>query len=305
LSPDGSKVLCNLWGSTGVQPATANPDGSHFRLLNQHLPFDLFCLNWSPSGKRLLCHSEGMANPADAGLYTARSSDAGALVRVSNTLPGGFDIGYGYSPNGSRILYTRFDSKGHGTLLSVKSDGRDPVPLSSRSLSVIDLGFFDRVGADWSANGSRVAFAAFSSTAPPKRALGLFVVHADGTGRRRVTPKGLGALSAHWSPNGRLIAFTGCKLSQTNCGKPQAWVVRPRGSGLRRVTTRADGGHFLTPAWSPNSHKLLLNSHKLLVNNKKKRQFSLWTVHANGSGLFKLETTPRYSLYEWGRAPSR
>src|SRR5213083_495157 len=29
LSPDGSKVLCNLWGSTGVQPATANPDGSH------------------------------------------------------------------------------------------------------------------------------------------------------------------------------------------------------------------------------------------------------------------------------------
>jgi hypothetical protein len=37
-SPDSSKVLCNLWseenGVENVQPATANPDGSDFRLLN-------------------------------------------------------------------------------------------------------------------------------------------------------------------------------------------------------------------------------------------------------------------------------
>jgi hypothetical protein len=44
LWPDGSKVLCNLWGDSGVQPATANPDGSGFTLINQHLPLDLFCL---------------------------------------------------------------------------------------------------------------------------------------------------------------------------------------------------------------------------------------------------------------------
>jgi hypothetical protein len=40
-----------------------------------------------------------MADPADAGLSTVRSSDAGDLIRVSTTLPGGFDIGYGYSPD--------------------------------------------------------------------------------------------------------------------------------------------------------------------------------------------------------------
>ena len=49
---------------------------------------------------------EGLANPADAGLYTMQSSDAGDLVRVSTTLPGGFE--YGYSPDGYRILYARF-----------------------------------------------------------------------------------------------------------------------------------------------------------------------------------------------------
>ncbi len=130
-SPDSSKVLCNLWTPDGVpQPATANPDGSGFTLLNSNLPLDLFCLNWSPTGARLLCHSEGMANPADAGLYTVRSSDAGDLVRVSTTLPGGFDDGYGYSPDGSRILYAQFDSNDIATLFSVKPDGSDPIQLS-------------------------------------------------------------------------------------------------------------------------------------------------------------------------------
>jgi len=117
-SPDGSKVLCNLWSEDGVQFATANPDGSGFTLLDPNLPLDLYCLSWSPDGARLLCHSEGM-NSADAGLYTVRSSDAGDLVRVIATPPKSFDNGYGYSPDGSRVLFARFDSDDKGTLFSV------------------------------------------------------------------------------------------------------------------------------------------------------------------------------------------
>src|SRR6266545_2960106 len=146
-SPDSSKVLCNLWSEESVQPATANPDGSDFTLLNPNLPLDLFCLSWSPDGTRLLCHSEGIANPADAGLYTVRSSDAGDLVRVTTTPPDHFDDGYGYSPDGSRILFGRFDSSGRGVLFSVTPDGGGAVQLSPPNLGVIDLGFFDRDGA--------------------------------------------------------------------------------------------------------------------------------------------------------------
>jgi len=129
-----------------------------------------------------------------------RSSDAGDLVRVTTTLPGGFDNGYGYSPDGSRILYAQF-ANGHGTLFSVKPDGSDPVQLSPPALSVIDLGFFDFVGADWAPDSSRVAFAAFDQSS---RRTGLFVVNADGSGLRQITPSGIGGLSAQWSPNGDL-----------------------------------------------------------------------------------------------------
>jgi TolB protein len=255
-------------------------------LLNPSLP--LGCLNWSPDGTRLLCTTPEEANPAEKGLYTVRSSDGGDLVRVTATPPTGLDIGYGYSPDGSRILFARFDSSDNGTLFSVKPDGSDPIQLSSAGLSVIDLGFFDRIGADWAPDGSRVAFAAFDQSS---RRTGLFVVNADGSGLRQLTPSGVGAVSAQWSPNGALIAFSSC------CGISHAWVVHPNGTGLKRVTP----SRFLTPVWSPDSTKLLLN--RLDRNN----QISLWTANTDGSELSEL--TDPVSLccpysYAWGSAPA-
>jgi Tol biopolymer transport system component len=299
-SPDSSKLLCNVFGHNGPQPATANPDGSDFTYLNTNLPLDLFCLFWSPGGTRLLCHSEGILDPADAGLYTVRSSDAGDLVRVTTSLPGGFDDGYGYSPDGSRILYAQF-ANGHGTLFSVKTDGSDPVQLSSPGLSVKDLDFFDQAGADWSPDGSRVAFAAFNGSNHFSTAL--YVVNADGTGLHQITPPGFGALSAQWSPNGALIAFTGCASSERTCGipqtwvVPQAWVVHPDGSGLRQVTPPVSGAIFLTPVWSPDSTKLLLN------RQDANGETSLWTANTDGSELAKLTDTEGLTPYAWGSAP--
>jgi Tol biopolymer transport system component len=288
-SPDSSKVLCQLLSEEGPQPATANPDGSGFTLLNPNLQLGLACVNWSPDGTRLLCITTEEANPAEKGLYTVRSSDAGDLMRVTATPPGGFDIGYGYSPDGSRILYARFTDE-QGTLFSVKPDGSDPVQLSPPALSVIDLDFFDRVGADWAPDSSRVAFAAFDQSS---RRTGLFVVNADGSGLRLVTPAGIGALSAQWSPNGALIAFTSC------CGLPQAWVVQPNGTGLRQVTPPVGRAVFWTPVWSPDSTKLLLN------RQDRNNQTSLWTVNTDGSELSKLtDTVSLGASPAWGSAPA-
>ena len=119
-----ARLLCNVWGQNHVQPATANPDGSGFRLLNPARKLDLFCLSWSPDGRRLLCHSEGMLNPAQAGLYSIRAADGRDLVRITATPSGFFDNGYGFSPDGSRVLYARFDPHGHGVLFSAQSNER-------------------------------------------------------------------------------------------------------------------------------------------------------------------------------------
>ena len=155
------------------------------------------------------------------------------------------------------------------------------------------------MGADWSPDGSRVTFAASKSG----HVSALFVVNADGTDLRQITPSGLGAISAQWSPNGDLIAFTSCASSPRTCfrtqagqldlgGSPQAWVVRPDGTGLREVTPLS-----LTPVWSPDSTKLLLNRFSATG------QTSLWTVNSDGSQLAKLTDTERLTSYAWGSAP--
>jgi Tol biopolymer transport system component len=48
----------------------------------------------------------------------------------------GFDDAYGYSPDGSRILYAQFDANGNGPLLSVTLDGGRSIRLSPPNLAV-------------------------------------------------------------------------------------------------------------------------------------------------------------------------
>jgi TolB protein len=91
----------------------------------------------------------------------------------------------------------------------------------------------------WSPDGKRIAFRSERSGEPE-----IWVMHADGTGQRRVSA----GLSPAWSPDGSLIAFSGPSgLS----------VIRPDGTGLR-VLPDTEGGEY--PSWSPDGSRIAFNS---------------------------------------------
>ena len=296
-SPDSSKLLLSVHPQDTARPATANPDGSGLTLLDHYPNLDqtLSCGFWSPGGARFLCKSAEDGNPADDGLYTLRSSDGGGLTRVTTTPDGSEDSGLGYSPDGSQILFDRNDfSTDLGDLFVVNPDGTDLLQLNPPGLQLRSADCCN-AAADWSPDGSQVAFAAFwKDNVAHARRTALFVVNADGTGLRRITPFGLGARNgATWSPDGRLIAFN---LRFIDSPGPQVWVVHSDGSGLRELTLPTSGYASYGPVWSPNSGKLLFER----VNADGE---ALWIANADGSGLKRLTDILGDANYGWGSAP--
>jgi Tol biopolymer transport system component len=299
-SPDGTRLLVvDFSTGEGARPAIASPDGSVFTILNAYpkLHQSLECGSWSPDGRRLLCssthHDLDGADPSDDGVYTTRSSDGGDLRRVTAAPTGYIDTALGYSPDGSRILFNRIEEASNwGILYAVDPDGSDLVRLSSPDPSVIDLDFFDGISADWSPDGSRVAFAAFwKSSTGNGRQNAIFVVNADGSGRHQITPSGIGGISAQWSPDGRLIAFTTKRRSH-----PEVYVVRPDGTGLRPIDVPSEGAISLTSVWSPDGQRLLF------FRDEPNGQEDLWTVNVDGTRLAQLGVgSPPFF---WGTAPT-
>jgi Tol biopolymer transport system component len=290
-APDGSKILCNDWRLPRVQPATANPDGSDFTRVNPSLPLDLFCTHWSPEDDRLLCHSEGNPNRTDAGLWTVRSSDGGDLQRVTTQPRGANDAAHGYSPDGTRILFSRFRSENApGVLFSVNPDGSGKVRLTPPGLGVPDFGGL-HIAASWAPDSARVTFVGQDLSTSESA---LYVENQDGTQRHQISPPGRQVLSAQWAPNGELIAFTGC----CTLGTVQAWVIRPDGTGLFKVTSPTGHTISLGPAWSPDGRKLLFVRIDTRTGDR-----GFWTVKANGTALSEVTPFPTQLEYSWGTAP--
>ena len=179
-------------------------------------------------------------------------------------------------------------------MFSINPDGTGALQLNPPGLQLHGADCCN-APADWSPDGSQVAFAAFwKGNVGSARRTALFVVNADGTGLRRISPYGLGAHNgATWSPDGRLIAFN---LRFVDGPGSQVWVVHPDGAGLMELTLPSSGYASYEPVWSPDSTRLLFER----VNTNGE---SLWIGNTDGGGLTKLADVPGDTNYAWGSAP--
>ena len=126
----------------------------------------------------------------------------------------------------------------------------------------------------------------------PDAAGALFVMHADGSGIRRITPWGYAFLQQAWSPDGSWIVFQ----------KPfgELYLVHPDGSGLHRVPVSLPAGTgAVEPSWSPDGSRIVFSL-------QQGGEADIYVVRPDGTGLQRVTGTPGVldSGPSWGRTPA-
>ncbi|HYZ10838.1 MAG TPA: hypothetical protein VE962_02985 [Actinomycetota bacterium] len=179
------------------------------------------------------------------GIYVARTSGAGER-RITEGIPG-FEYQPDWSPDGRKLLL-RVDGR-QGGVWVVNADGTHPVNLSDRS------GVPGGV-PDWSPSGDRIAFI---GKAPDDRYFGLYLMDADGSNPRRITPDGWEAQYPDWSPDGDRIVFTRVEDQGFDI-----WMVGVDGSGLVRLTDHPAQDNW--PQWSPTGGQIVFSSTRLVAD---------------------------------------
>jgi Tol biopolymer transport system component len=258
-SADGSQLVVSTFvDDETIRPMIVDPANGSATILDvPEAPSDLalICRAWSPNGELLLCQGDSFTteHPESNGIYTIRSSDGSGLTRLtsSEAYPpvftdkgtcGGGDQPGGYSPDGSRFVFTRTkcgagpvpDRNQSGAIYVADADGGHLTQLVP-----FGVAWSHEEGlARWSPDGGTILFAGAKGN--------LFTVSPDGGHMKQITfdlSGRLFAIAPDWSPDGSKIV-----LNLFTDGPSGIYTVDADGSNLALIA--ADGPDFVDePDW--------------------------------------------------------
>lgn len=269
----------------------ANSDLSGATKLTSGLSSTVFS-DWRPDGARIVVDSDrtSTADEFHVDVFTMKP-DGTDVVRLTDV---GFNGEPAYSPDGSEIVFESdrgivpegegiYVMRADGThlrRLTTNLDGFDQSPEFSPDGTTV---VFDRQRFEHFGRG-RAGFDAGATSA-------LFLVAADGTGLRQLTPWGVQANDADWSPDGTRLVFQ--SENHHNGNNSDLYVLNADGSGLTRITHNPPTSSFgkgteptrelsTDPVWSPDGSAIMFVQVSGLGDSTVRR---LYTIRPDGSAL--------------------
>jgi TolB protein len=212
------------------------------------------------------------------------------------TTPAALNEQPSFSPDGRRIVFAMSDpwqGIASGIYTMRASDGGDLREVIGTPQSGAYV-LYPRFSPD----GSRIAFAAVQFFEWDHRGAAqgngaIYVVNADGTGLRRLTPWGfLLDYVVEWSPDGNQLVM---QSSWRQGNRPSLSIVNADGSDLHRLTDEAPlapGQPFqasFSPTWSPDG--------SLIMFDCAPGELSFWdfcTIRPDGTGRTLVRSTPEF-----------
>ena len=195
-----------------------------------------------------------------------RSVDGRVFAQISND-PGA-ELFPSLSPDGKSVAYAG------------KASGNWDIYLqqvgSAEAVNLTEHTAFDDTQPAFSPDGRSIAFRS------EREGGGLFVMHSDGAGVRRVADSGY---NPAWSPDGRQIVYAeeGITRPEDRSGRvSQLWSVEVA-SGRKRMVTKDDG---VQPQWSPNGEYIAYWAIDLDGDR------DLWTIRASGGPAARITHDP-------------
>lgn len=241
-SPDGKRLAFVSQKENGSFAIfTMNSDGSNrteIAALNNSLFATWDPFSWSPNGKMIAFHDSSVGS-AEIDVFVVNAG--GGRRRNLTADHTHWDITPTWSPDGSKILFSRYDvyapSGYGGTMLHT-------VDINGTNLTRLENGFADGWNedlADWSPATNKIVY----SVNIWDFYISLFIADADGRNRHAFENTGLDHFSPSWSPDGRKIAFSRDDVFDTFS---EICVKNIDGSGFTVLTTTAHGKNS-NPSW--------------------------------------------------------
>jgi TolB protein len=235
------------------------------------------------------------------GVYVVRTDGSG-LRRVdrgcalSREPPGCTDNSYpAISPDGTQIAVVRAfgrirdDQIDHAGIYRMRVDGSHV-----RRVSLPRTRTAEDVEPQWSPDGKRIVFVRHNYTARLRGKQAVYVINADGTGRRRITAYKLKAGDGpDWSPDGTQILFR--SPENEDFLDNDIWTIHPEGTGLRQVTHAGPRTKVYSASFSPDGTSITLGMSGV------DGQADVWRIALDGTGLTPVTRTRLWdSAPDWG-----
>ena len=269
---------------------TINPDGTRLEQVTHGRPeAGQYGLAWSPDGSNLLYQVPGkgydILDKANAdGSDAAPWSPPCAGQCLGDDFPD-------YNPAGTKVAFERAfgpvknNNAAAVAIFTTNADGSHPVRLTQKKLPTTTE---DHLAA-WSPDGTRIAFQRLDTYAKPQGLSAIWVMNANGSDQRRLTPIALDAKEAHWSPDGTTIVFSS-NASETKGEDANIYSIRPNGTGLKQLTHYAGGLQAIAKDVSPDGAQILF--HLRVANEYGPGRNQLYIMNTDGSNAQQLTNMP-------------
>lgn len=118
----------------------------------------------------------------------------------------------------------------------------------------------------------------------------IFTGNLDGSGITNLTRSSAAENEPHWCANGRIV-YT----RYDNPRQGDLFTMNADGSDVRRLTS--DSVTVNTPRWSPDCRRIVFASIRHAgMNGDPRNDLDLYLINADGSGLIRLTSTPRFDV---------